>query len=61
MTMAQRRAMAAASTAGQVIKSKAAVAWKAKEPFKIETVDVAPPAAGEVLLLFFFNLLLCLF
>lgn len=36
------------STEGQVIKCRAAVAWAAKEPLKIETVDVAPPKAGEV-------------
>lgn len=36
------------STQGQVIKCRAAVAWAAKEPLKIETVDVAPPKAGEV-------------
>lgn len=32
----------------EIIKSKAAVAWAAGEPLKIETVDVAPPKAGEV-------------
>lgn len=32
----------------KVIKSRAAVAWAANEPFKIETVDVQPPKAGEV-------------
>ncbi|WP_413478293.1 S-(hydroxymethyl)glutathione dehydrogenase/class III alcohol dehydrogenase [Vibrio hibernica] len=32
----------------QVIKSRAAVAWKAGEPLKMETVDVMPPQAGEV-------------
>lgn len=31
-----------------VIKAKAAVAWKAGAPLKIETVDVAPPKKGEV-------------
>lgn len=31
-----------------VIKAKAAVAWKAGSPLSIETVDVAPPKAGEV-------------
>ncbi len=36
------------STEGQVIKCRAAVAWAAKEQLKIETVDVAPPRAGEV-------------
>eukprot|EP00045_Choanoeca_perplexa_P002080 m.22953 g.22953 ORF g.22953 m.22953 type:complete len:378 (-) comp11309_c0_seq1:61-1194(-) len=36
------------ATAGQVIKCKAAVAWEAKKPLTIETVEVAPPKAGEV-------------
>lgn len=36
------------ATQGQVIKCRAAVAWAAKEKLKIETVDVAPPKAGEV-------------
>ena len=31
------------------MKTKAAVAWKAGEPLSIETVDVDPPRAGEVL------------
>lgn len=36
--------------AGQnTIKSKAAVAWAAKEPLKIEEIDVELPKAGEVL------------
>jgi len=35
-------------TTGQVITCRAAVAWAAKEPLKIETVEVAPPKAGEV-------------
>ncbi|GLP96053.1 S-(hydroxymethyl)glutathione dehydrogenase/class III alcohol dehydrogenase [Paraferrimonas sedimenticola] len=30
------------------VKSKAMVAWAAGEPLKLETVDVAPPKAGEV-------------
>ena len=33
----------------QFIKSKAAVAWAAGEPLKIEEVDVMLPKAGEVL------------
>ncbi|KAK2718016.1 alcohol dehydrogenase class-3-like [Artemia franciscana] len=33
---------------GKVITCKAAVAWKAKEPLSIETVEVAPPSKGEV-------------
>jgi len=36
------------STAGQVIKCKAAVAWEASKPLSIEDVEVAPPKAGEV-------------
>lgn len=32
----------------QVIKSRAAVAWQAGEPLKMETVDVMPPQKGEV-------------
>jgi S-(hydroxymethyl)glutathione dehydrogenase/alcohol dehydrogenase len=36
------------STEGQVIKSRAAVAWGPNQPLKIETVDVAAPKAGEV-------------
>ncbi|BES87924.1 alcohol dehydrogenase [Nesidiocoris tenuis] len=35
-------------TNGQVIKCKAAVAWAAKQPLSLETVEVAPPKAGEV-------------
>ncbi|MBB4845765.1 S-(hydroxymethyl)glutathione dehydrogenase/alcohol dehydrogenase [Paucibacter oligotrophus] len=31
------------------MKTRAAVAWKAKEPLTIETVDLAGPRAGEVL------------
>ncbi|KAJ3294696.1 hypothetical protein HK104_003360 [Borealophlyctis nickersoniae] len=36
------------STAGQVIKCKAAVAWEPAKPLSIEEVEVAPPKAGEV-------------
>ncbi|CAF4367850.1 unnamed protein product, partial [Rotaria sordida] len=36
------------STAGTVIKCKAAVAWSAKSPLKIEEVEVSPPGKGEV-------------
>jgi len=36
------------STAGKPISCRAAVAWKPKEPLTIETVEVAPPQAGEV-------------
>lgn len=32
----------------QVIQCKAAVAWAPKKPLTIETIDVAPPKAGEV-------------
>jgi len=32
----------------QVLQARAAVAWKAGAPLTIETVDVAPPKAGEV-------------
>ncbi|XP_020510900.2 alcohol dehydrogenase class-3 [Labrus bergylta] len=36
------------STAGQVIKCKAAVAWEPGKPLTIEDVEVAPPKAREV-------------
>ncbi|XP_066430080.1 NADP-dependent alcohol dehydrogenase-like isoform X2 [Eleutherodactylus coqui] len=36
------------TTAGKVIKCKAAVAWEACKPFSIEDVEVAPPKAHEV-------------
>ncbi|XP_057829295.2 alcohol dehydrogenase 1 isoform X1 [Cryptomeria japonica] len=36
------------ATAGKVITCKAAVAWAAGEPLKIEEVQVAPPQAMEV-------------
>uniref|UniRef100_A0A7S2BKS7 S-formylglutathione hydrolase n=1 Tax=Octactis speculum TaxID=3111310 RepID=A0A7S2BKS7_9STRA len=35
-------------TSGQVIRCKAAVAWAPNEPLKTETVEVAPPKAGEI-------------
>lgn len=35
------------STAGQVIKCKAAVAWKAGQDLTIEKIDVAPPKPNE--------------
>nr|7RM6_A Chain A, Alcohol dehydrogenase E chain [Equus caballus]7RM6_B Chain B, Alcohol dehydrogenase E chain [Equus caballus]7UTW_A Chain A, Alcohol dehydrogenase E chain [Equus caballus]7UTW_B Chain B, Alcohol dehydrogenase E chain [Equus caballus]8EIW_A Chain A, Alcohol dehydrogenase E chain [Equus caballus]8EIW_B Chain B, Alcohol dehydrogenase E chain [Equus caballus] len=38
----------AGSTAGKVIKCKAAVLWEEKKPFSIEEVEVAPPKAHEV-------------
>jgi len=37
-----------ANTAGKVIECRAAVAWEAKKPLVIETVQVGPPRAGEV-------------
>ncbi|GAB2270252.1 Alcohol dehydrogenase [Dionaea muscipula] len=36
------------STAGQVIRCKAAVAWEAGKPLVIEQVEVAPPQKDEV-------------
>ncbi|XP_059063913.1 alcohol dehydrogenase isoform X1 [Cryptomeria japonica] len=36
------------SRPGQILTCKAAVAWKAGEPLKIERVQVAPPQANEV-------------
>ncbi|XP_054454203.1 alcohol dehydrogenase class-3-like [Anoplopoma fimbria] len=36
------------STAGQVIRCKAAVAWEPRKPLSIENVDVAPPKSHEV-------------
>ncbi|XP_038167916.1 alcohol dehydrogenase 1-like [Arvicola amphibius] len=36
------------STAGKVIKCKAAVLWETKKPFSIEDIEVAPPKAHEV-------------
>ncbi|XP_064366582.1 alcohol dehydrogenase 1-like isoform X1 [Dromaius novaehollandiae] len=36
------------STAGKVIKCKAAVLWEPKKPFSIEEVEVDPPKAHEV-------------
>ncbi|CAG0891100.1 unnamed protein product [Cyprideis torosa] len=37
-----------ADTVGKVITCKAAVAWEAKNPLSIETIEVDPPKAGEV-------------
>ncbi|XP_072439918.1 alcohol dehydrogenase class-3 [Chiloscyllium punctatum] len=37
-----------AGTEGKVIKCKAAVAWEAGKPLRIEDVEVAPPKAHEV-------------
>lgn len=36
------------STAGKVIKCKAAVLWEPRKPFSIEDIEVAPPKAHEV-------------
>lgn len=36
------------STAGKVIKCKAAVLWEPNKPFSIEEIEVAPPKAKEV-------------
>ncbi|XP_063773969.1 alcohol dehydrogenase 1-like [Pseudophryne corroboree] len=36
------------STAGKVIKCRAAVAYESKKPFVIEQIDVAPPKANEI-------------
>ncbi|PNF40582.1 Alcohol dehydrogenase class-3 chain L [Cryptotermes secundus] len=36
------------STVGKVISCCAAVAWEEKKPLSIETIEVAPPKAGEV-------------
>jgi S-(hydroxymethyl)glutathione dehydrogenase/alcohol dehydrogenase len=36
------------STAGQVIKCKAAIAWEPKKPLSIEEIEVHPPKAHEV-------------
>nr|AFK45892.1 unknown [Lotus japonicus] len=43
------------STAGKVIKCRAAVAWEAGKPLVIETIEVAPPQRGEVRLKILFN------
>lgn len=37
-----------AQTAGKTITCRAAVAWEAKKPLTVETVEVAPPKSGEV-------------
>ncbi|XP_060635166.2 alcohol dehydrogenase 1A [Anolis sagrei] len=36
------------STAGKVIKCKAAIAWEIKKPLSIEQIEVSPPKAHEV-------------
>ena len=35
-------------TAGKVIKCKAAVCWGAREPLKVQDIEVEPPRANEV-------------
>ncbi|XP_009377701.1 alcohol dehydrogenase 1 isoform X1 [Pyrus x bretschneideri] len=45
------------STAGRVIKCKAAVAWEAGKPLSIEEVEVAPPQKHEVRLKILFTAL----
>ncbi|KAG6674040.1 hypothetical protein I3842_15G022300 [Carya illinoinensis] len=47
-TSSSSSVVAMSSTAGQVIKCKAAVAWEAGKPLVIEEVEVAPPQANEV-------------
>jgi Zn-dependent alcohol dehydrogenase len=37
-----------AMSVGQVIRCRAAVAWKANEPLVIEEIEVQPPKMGEV-------------
>jgi hypothetical protein len=46
----------------KVIKCRAAVAWGPNQPLKIETVEVAPPKAGEVRIKvkLFNSLIICL-
>eukprot|EP00935_MAST-01C_sp_MAST-1C-sp1_P002347 g2347.t1 len=39
---------AVTSAPGETIKCQAAVAWEANKPLSIETIEVAPPQAGEV-------------
>ncbi|KAK9291504.1 hypothetical protein L1049_019452 [Liquidambar formosana] len=47
--------LAMSSTAGQVIRCRAAVAWEAGKPLVIEEVEVAPPQAMEVRLRILFT------
>lgn len=42
-------------TAGKPITCRAAVAWEAKKPLSIETIEVAPPKAHEVRIKVLFN------
>ena len=46
--MTGQRWMTGSTTAGKPITCRAAVAWEANKPLSIETVQVAPPKAGEV-------------
>ncbi|KAG9457247.1 hypothetical protein H6P81_001755 [Aristolochia fimbriata] len=43
------------STAGQVVRCKAAVAWEAGKPLVMEEVQVAPPQANEVRIKILYN------
>lgn len=45
------------STAGQIIRCKAAVAWEARKPLVMEEVEVAPPQKMEVRLRILFTAL----
>jgi len=36
------------ATEGKTIQCRAAVSWEAKQPLSFETIEVAPPKAGEV-------------
>lgn len=40
--------MIMSDNAGKVIECRAAVAWEAKKPLSLETIEVDPPKAGEV-------------
>jgi hypothetical protein len=46
--MASAAGTTTATTAGQPIECKAAVAWAPKQPLSVETVIVDPPKEGEV-------------
>jgi len=45
------------ATANEVISCRAAVAWAPKQELSIETIEVAPPKAGEVRIKVLFNAL----
>lgn len=36
------------ASTGQIIRCRAAVAWKPREPLSVEEIEVAPPKTGEV-------------